>query len=179
MTQSRAIGLIEAVLLLESEPVSLEGLSRITGLPAKTVGEAVVELQSLYADEKHGITLVEVGGGFLLNPKMELWEDLKERYGKKGGRRLSQAALETLSIVAYSQPITRAEIENIRGVKADGMMRLLLDRELIREVGKKDVPGKPTQYGTTREFLKLFGLKSIAHLPKLDELEAEKFDDES
>ena len=84
--------------------------------------------------------------------------------------------METLSIIAYSQPITRGEIEAIRGVSADNMIRLLVERNLIKEVGKKDVPGKPVQYGTTRDFLKLFRLDSIADLPKLDETENERFE---
>jgi segregation and condensation protein B len=84
--------------------------------------------------------------------------------------------METLAIVAYSQPVTRAEVEAIRGVQADNMIRLLLEKTLIKEMGKKDVPGKPVQYGTTKEFLKIFRLGSIADLPKLDESEAERFE---
>ena len=82
----------------------------------------------------------------------------------------------TLSIIAYSQPITRAEIESIRHVNADNMMRLLLDRKFIKEVGKKDIPGKPVLYGTTNEFLEFFHLQSIADLPQLDEKESERFE---
>ena len=84
--------------------------------------------------------------------------------------------METLSIIAYSQPITRAEIEAIRGVSADTMIRLLVEKELIKEVGRKDIPGKPVQFGTTKEFLKVFGLNSIADLPKMDETEQERFE---
>lgn len=111
-------------------------------------------------------------------PKQDLWSSLKDHYGKKKDSKLSKAALETLSIIAYSQPITRAEIEGIRGVGADNMIRFLLDKELIKEVGKKDAPGKPIQYGTTKEFLKYFRLESIADLPRLDELEHERFERE-
>jgi len=89
---------------------------------------------------------------------------------------LSRAALETLSIIAYSQPITRGEIDAIRGVASDGMIRVLLARELIQEVGKKETPGRPIQFGTTRTFLRSFRLSSIADLPKLDDLEREKFE---
>jgi hypothetical protein len=121
---------------------------------------------------------VQSGGGWILAPKVELWEVLKDRYGKKADSRLSRAALETLSIIAYSQPITRAEIESLRGVSADGMVHFLLEKELIKEVGKKEAPGRPVQYGTTKEFLKYFRLGSIADLPKLDELDRERFDDE-
>ena len=84
--------------------------------------------------------------------------------------------METLSIIAYSQPITRAEIEAIRGVSADNMIRLLTERNLVKEVGKKDIPGKPVQFGTTKDFLKLFRLNSIADLPKLDESESDRFE---
>jgi segregation and condensation protein B len=86
--------------------------------------------------------------------------------------------METLSIIAYSQPITRQEIESIRGVSADGMIKLLLARNMIKEVGKKEAPGRPVQYGTTKEFLKLFRLASIADLPKMDELDQERFEPE-
>jgi segregation and condensation protein B len=86
--------------------------------------------------------------------------------------------METLSIIAYSQPITRQEIESIRGVSADGMIKLLAERQLIKEVGKKEAPGRPVQYGTTKEFLKLFRLASIADLPKMDELDQERFEPE-
>jgi len=104
-----------------------------------------------------------------------LWELLKPPYGKRNEGKLSRAALETLSIIAYSQPTTRQEIEAIRGVAADGMIKLLLARNIIREVGKKDAPGRPIQYGTTKDFLKLFRLASIADLPKMGETDEERF----
>jgi segregation and condensation protein B len=101
---------------------------------------------------------------------------LKERYGKKNEGKISRAAMETLAIVAYMQPVTRPEIEKIRGVSADNMIRLLLEKNLVREAGKKDIPGRPVMYGTTKEFLKNFGLSSIAELPKLGESDMEKFE---
>jgi segregation and condensation protein B len=171
----REAALVETVLFLESEPLDEASLSRITGL-SRDVIEAALDL--LHEESRlgsRGIEPVKAGGGWILAPKAELWESLKERYGKKNESRLSRAALETLSIVAYSQPITRAEIEAIRGVSADGMIRFLLDRELVKEVGKKEAPGRPVQYGTTKEFLKYFRLGSIADLPRLDELESERF----
>ena len=120
--------------------------------------------------------IAELGGGYTFVVKQRLWDMLKPRYGKRSEGKLSRAALETLSIIAYSQPVTRQEIESIRGVSADGMIKLLSSKNLIREVGKKQVPGRPVQYGTTKEFLKTFRLASIADLPKLDELDAEKFE---
>ncbi|MFQ3619912.1 MAG: SMC-Scp complex subunit ScpB [Spirochaetales bacterium] len=172
----RECALIEAILFLESEPLDEKTLCRLTGLSKEIVHRAIEILKPKYGTEEHGIELIELGGGYLFSPKKEYWEVLKDRYGKKQEGKLSRAAMETLSIIAYSQPITRAEIENLRGVSADGMIKLLLSKNLIREVGKKDAPGKPVQYGTTKEFLKLFGLKSIADLPKLDEKEKERFE---
>jgi segregation and condensation protein B len=170
--------LVETVLFLESEALDEAALARITGLSREVIDGAIELLcDECRSSQTRGVEPVRSGGGWILAPKAELWENLKERYGKKNENRLSRAALETLSIVAYSQPITRAEVEAIRGVSADGMIRFLLDREFIKEVGKKEAPGRPVQYGTTKEFLKYFRLGSIAELPRLDELESGRFDD--
>jgi segregation and condensation protein B len=168
--------LIEAILYLEADPLDKAGLVRISGLSAEVVDRALENLENRYGREDSGLALTRIGGGIMISPKREYWDNLKERYGKKNESRLSRAAMETLSIIAYSQPITRNEIEAIRGVSADNMVHLLIEKELIREVGKKDVPGKPIQYGTTREFLKLFRLESIADLPKLNESERDRFE---
>ena len=168
--------LIEAILFLETEPVDEGLLTRTTGFSREVVDQVIELLKERYADESHGVELVQISGGWALSPKKELWDSLKDRYGKKNDSRLSRAAMETLSIIAYSQPITRPEIEAIRGVSADNMIRILVERGLIKEVGKKDIPGKPIQFGTTRDFLKFFRLNSIADLPKLDETESERFE---
>jgi segregation and condensation protein B len=170
--------LIEAVLLLESDPVELRKLSSITGLSPEDTEAAIANLRTVLEEDRHGLEIVEIGGGYAFAPRKDLWEQLRERYGKSAENRLSKAALETLAIVAYSQPITRAEVESIRGVSADGMIKLLLSRNFIREVGTKDTVGKPVQYGTTREFLKAFRLNTISDLPKLDGLERERFEQE-
>lgn len=178
MELTREAALIEAVLLLENDPVEPRKLAVITGLAIEAVQEAITLLQSALESDGHGLEIVEIGGGYSFAPRKGLWEQLRERYGKSAENRLSKAALETLAIIAYSQPITRAEIESIRGVQADGMIKLLASRNFIREVGKKDVPGKPIQFGTTREFLKAFRLSTISDLPKLDGLERERFEPE-
>lgn len=178
MELSKDAALVEAVLLLESDPVELRKLSGITGLSHEAVQEAISQLRAVLEGDGHGLEIVEIGGGYAFAPRKDLWEQLRGRYGKSAENRLSKAALETIAIVAYSQPITRAEIESIRGVAADGMIKLLLSRNFIREVGKKDVLGKPVQYGTTREFLKAFRLNTISDLPKLDGLERERFEQE-
>lgn len=174
----KEVALIETVLFLEAEPMDEAALARATDLAPEVVALALEALREEYATPLHGLEPVQSGGGWILAPKVELWEVLKDRYGKKADSRLSRAALETLSIIAYSQPITRAEIESLRGVSADGMVHFLLEKELIKEVGKKEAPGRPVQYGTTKEFLKYFRLGSIADLPKLDELDRGRFDDE-
>lgn len=170
--------LVEAVIYLENDAVDDETIAAITGLSPERVKEALARLREIYADPRHGVELVTLGGGYQLTPKAFLAEPLQSRYGKRNENRLSRAALETLSIIAYSQPVTRGEIEGMRGVSAEGMVKLLASRELIKVVGKRDAPGKPVEYGTTKEFLKLFRLSSIAELPKLDEVDREKYADE-
>lgn len=167
--------LVEGILMVEAEPQSAERLARLTGIPAGAVRAAVAEVRRRFEDPDHGVQVLEVAGGFTLVPKPELWPWLRHHYGRLARGNLSRAALETLAIVAYSQPITRSEIESIRGVSADGMIRLLGERNLIREVGRKDAPGRPIQYGTSGEFLRVFGLTSIAELPKLAEADRAKF----
>jgi segregation and condensation protein B len=176
MSLDQTAALVEAVLFLENEPVDAGTLGRITGLTRKQVFGALEDLRRRYADGDHGLEIMELAGGYTLAVKQQYGELLKPRYGKRNEGKLSRAALETLSIIAYSQPVTRQEIESIRGVSADGMIKLLSGKNLIKEVGKKQVPGRPVQYGTTKEFLKTFRLASIADLPKLDELDAEKFE---
>ena len=173
---SKETALIEAIIFLEGDTLDEAALSRISGLSHDIVVKALEKINARYANADSGLELTRIGGGMMLSPKKEYWENLKNRYGKKNESRLSRAAMETLSIIAYSQPVTRSEIEAIRGVQADNMIRLLAEKELIREMGKKDVPGKPVQYGTTREFLKVFRLATIADLPKLSESEAERFE---
>ena len=168
--------LVETVLFLESESKTSSQLAAITKLPTVAVDECIAYLREKYAHDDSGIELSSVQEGWILTPKRQLFDLVRERYGRKNAGRLSRAAMETLSIIAYSQPVTRAEIESIRHVNADGMMRLLLDRKLVKEVGKKDIPGKPVMYGTTKEFLEFFNLKSIADLPELDEKESERFE---
>jgi segregation and condensation protein B len=172
----KQVALIEAILFLEADAVSEAFLVKTSGLSKPEVQQALTQLKEIYGKNEHGIELISLAGGYMFTPKKQLWEMLKTRYGKKAEARLSRAAMETLAIIAYSQPITRSEIESVRGVSSDAMIKLLLTREFIKEVGKKDVPGKPLQYGTTKDFLRHFNLDSISDLPKLNEVERRRFE---
>lgn len=168
-------GLVEAVLFLESEPLSVDALAGITQFSADVVEKCIEVLKEKYSSESSGVELSVITGGYVLTPKKEFWECVKERYGNKNEGKLSRSALEVLAIIAYKQPISRAEIEALRGVSPDNMIRLLTERQLIKEVGRRDSPGRPVEFGTTKEFLKFFRLNSIAELPQLDEKEEERF----
>lgn len=168
--------IIESILFLENEPVTLKTISRISQLAENVVQQVIELLKERYSKEEFGIEIIELNGGYSFSPKEHLWGLLKEHYGKKNEEKLSKAAMETLSIIAYSQPLTKTEVENIRGVSADNMIRLLVKKGLVKELGKKDVPGKPLLYGTTDEFLKAFRLNSIADLPKLNEQDRDRFE---
>jgi len=176
MDFNKETALCETILFLESEPLTVKVLSNKAQLSEEVVEKCLESLKEKYASENSGIELSMVTGGWCITPKKEYWELLKEFYGSKRDGRLSKSAMETLAIIAYSQPITRAEVEQLRGVGVDNMIRLLLERNLIKEVGKKEVPGRPTLFGTTKEFLKLFHLNSISDLPKLDEDDEQRFE---
>ncbi|MBC6714060.1 SMC-Scp complex subunit ScpB [Treponema sp. Marseille-Q3903] len=176
MEFNKESALIECILFLESEPLSVKVISNKAQLSEEVVTKCLEKLEERYSAQDSGVELTMITGGWCLTPKKEYWDVLKEYYGSKREGRLSKSAMETLAIIAYSQPITRAEIEQIRGVGVDNMIRLLIERNLIKEVGKKEAPGRPTLFGTSKEFLKLFRLNSIAELPKLDEDEQERFE---
>lgn len=176
MEFNKESALIECILFLESEPLSVKVISNKAQLSEEVVNKCLEKLEEKYSAQDSGVELTMITGGWCLTPKKEYWDVLKEYYGSKREGRLSKSAMETLAIIAYSQPITRAEIEQIRGVGVDNMIRLLIERNLIKEVGKKEAPGRPALFGTSKEFLKLFRLNSIAELPKLDEDEQERFE---
>jgi segregation and condensation protein B len=140
------------------------------------VTEALEELTEAYYSDNHGLSLVENAETYSFVPVTRLNDKLRSCYGKKIDKRLSKAALETLAIVAYSQPITRGEITKIRGVVSDSIIRILRERDYIKVVGRKDVQGHPCLYGTTRKFLYTFKLESISELPKLSETDRLRFE---
>lgn len=136
---------------------------------AQEIRQILEALKKEYIDKGRGFKLFEIAGGFQLVSDPRFSSYLKRFYQSREKKRLSQASLETLSVVAYRQPATRADIESIRGVNVDGAIKTLLEKGLVRIVGRKEVPGRPMLYGTTKEFLEHFGLNSVKELPALSE----------
>jgi len=178
MTLSENARLIETVLFLENEPLSVERICKMTGIWESDVKNALNELSDAFYSADHGLALVESAETFSFVPCSNLNEKLRACYGKKIDKRLSKAAMETLAIVAYSQPITRSEITKIRGVVSDSIIRILRERDYIKVVGRKDVQGHPCLYGTTRKFLYTFKLETISNLPRLSEIDKQRFEKE-
>ena len=163
--------IIESLLFVADGPQTLQRFVEVLdGVDKETIQAVLQELQSECDAERRGVRLVEVAGGFQLRTAKNNADWVKKFLGGRPAR-MGKATLETLAIVAYRQPITRAEIEAIRGVDVDGVIATLLERNLIRAVARKDVPGRPFLYGTTPEFLQLFNLKDLTHLPTLKEMD--------
>ncbi len=175
---SKNARLVETILFLENDSVSKDKLQKMTNLKEDELFNALDEIKQHFDDYMHGLTLSTLHDRYQFLPSKDLHKELKKCYGKKVDKRLSKAALETLSIVAYSQPVTKREIDNIRGVSSDSIVRLLRDREYIKVIGRKDVPGHPCLYGTSRKFLLEFNLRSISELPKLSDIDKQRFMDD-
>ena len=168
-TQRKA--LIEALIFVSESPLGLELIKEtLGGIQKKDLQRLLSELMEDYNRSPRGFTLVEVAEGFQFRTRPEYAEWIK-KLKKTKSLALSQPGLETLAIIAYKQPILRGEVERIRGVDSGGVLRTLLERKLIRILGKKDVPGRPLVYGTSKQFLEMFGLKDLSSLPTLKDIE--------
>lgn len=160
--------IVETLLFITDRPLKPGRIADvIDGVDARRVREMILEIQDDYLRRNSAIQVVEVGGGFQMSTKPEYGRWVRRLYNEKMTTKLSNAALETLAIIAYKQPITRAEMEAIRGVDVAGPLERLLERSLVRVVGKKDTVGRPLVYGTTDEFLRMFGLNKVSDLPDL------------
>ena len=170
MDRAEQLRVIEALILASPEPVQAARLAEI--VPDCTAGDTkdlVNELNTEYQKQDRSFEIWEVAGGYQIRTRAE-FSGYVQQLQKQRPLRLSRAALDSLSIVAYKQPVTRAEIEDIRGVDAGAVLKGLLDRRLLRIVGHREVPGRPMLYGTTRRFLEVFGLESLKGMPSLREL---------
>lgn len=182
MEKNKGKAVIEAILFSAGRVIKINELMAIMELSSDEVISLVNSLQEDYQKEDRGIEIIKVEDGYQLATKKEKYEYLYPIFDKRSKPSLSQAAMETLSIIAYNPKITRAEIEAIRGVNSDGTIYKLLEYNLIENVGKADLPGRPSMYSTTQNFLKMFGISDLKELPelpryKLDENEQIVIDD--
>ena len=171
MEREEIRSIIESLLFVADGPQSLQRFAEVLdGVDRETIQSILNELQIELETQNRGVRLAEVAGGYQLRTPKANADWVKKFLGGRPAR-MGKATLETLAIIAYRQPITKAEIEAIRGVDVDGVITTLMERSLIRAVARKDVPGRPFLYGTTAEFLQLFNLKDLSQLPTLKEME--------
>jgi segregation and condensation protein B len=164
--------IIEALIFASPEPITPKTLYKLLdGEPKEDVDAALAAVRVDYADHPCGLQIVEVAGGYQITTKPELHEWVRKLFHERTTSKLSVQSLETLAVIAYKQPVTAPEIAEIRGVSSSsGVLQTLIERKLVKTVGRKQVVGRPFMYGTTREFLERFGLNDINDLPKVDEL---------
>ncbi|MBZ0263564.1 SMC-Scp complex subunit ScpB [bacterium] len=168
------LGALEAMLFASDHPIQEQEISETLGVKQDEVASLTNQLDQLYQQHNHGIALQHTGAGWRLVTRSEYSEIVKRHLRLKQKTKLSRAALECISIVAYRQPVSRMEVEEIRGVDSSQVLRNLLERDLIKIKGRAEVPGRPLLYGTTDSFLAYFGLDSLVSLPKPEELLGEQ-----
>jgi segregation and condensation protein B len=168
--------LLEALLFLESDGLDSARLMTYTGFEQEELAELMAELKSEYEVRSSGLEIAEAAGLYQMRAHPRFSLALARAFGAKSTNKLSRTSMEVLAIVAYKQPITKAEIEEIRGVSSEYAIKTLLEKDLIGVASRRDSPGKPLQFSTTKNFLKVFGLTTIRDLPKLRELKELEFE---
>lgn len=175
MDMTKAQAIIEAILFTMGESVEISRLSAVLDLDLKSTKEIISNMKEKYASDERGISLLELEDSVQLCTKSDMYEYLIKIAKTPKKFVLTDTLLETLSIIAYKQPVTRVEIERIRGVSCDHAVNKLLEYNLIKELGRLDAPGRPLLFGTTEEFLRSFGVKSLEDLPELNQVQIEEF----
>lgn len=175
MDKQRKKAILEAILFTMGESVEVERLASVIEEDNKATRELLIEMKEEYEGKECGVTLMELEDSFQMCTKSEMYEYLIKIAKTPRKYVLTDTLLETLSIIAYKQPITRAEIEKIRGVSCDHAVNRLVEFGLIAEVGRMEAPGRPLLFGTTEEFLRSFGVKSLEELPELSAVQIEEF----
>ena len=170
MEENNLKSAIEALIFASEKPITIEQIKKVLGdLDTLSINKIITELKNEYEAQNMGMRVIEIAGGFQMITNSSFAAFLKKLFKNRYSDKLSRPALESLAIIAYKQPLTKAEIESLRNVNVDGVMKSLIDKNLIRICGRKKVPGRPFVFGTTREFLEHFGLKSLAELPKMED----------
>ncbi|HEY3297439.1 MAG TPA: SMC-Scp complex subunit ScpB [Armatimonadota bacterium] len=167
ITGDRLKAALESMLFVYTQPLTVQHAAKALGLDEIDVDVAMNELRLAYAGR--GLQIIRIAGGFQMCTRPEYSEYISALL-KPERTRLSRAALETVAIIAYRQPITQPEVDAIRGVNSDGVVRTLIEKNLVKQIGRKDTPGRPMLYATTEEFLSHFGLNDIAQLPELEDI---------
>ena len=175
MDRQEEKAILEAILFTMGESVEIERLAAVIEEDKNTTRQLLMEMKEEYDQKSGGITLIELEDSFQMCTRAEMYEYLIKIAKTPRKYVLTDTLLETLSIIAYKQPITRAEIEKIRGVSCDHAVNRLVEFGLIAEVGRMDAPGRPLLFGTTEEFLRSFGVKSLEALPELSAVQIEEF----
>jgi segregation and condensation protein B len=179
MEEKNYEAIIEAILFTMGDSVELEKIANAIELDKKETKEIIERMQQHYEDASKGIRIIELEGAYQMCTKPEMYEYLIRIAKQPRKRVLTDVLLETLSIIAYKQPVTRAEIEKIRGVSSDHAVSKLVEYGLVRELGRLDAPGRPLLFGTTEEFLRSFGVQSVDELPVLSPVQIEEFKQEA
>ena len=176
MELKEAESIIEGVLFAAGNPVHVEKLSDILDIDIKSTRALVTSLADKYDREKRGIQIIRLEDSYQMCTRRIYQDYIAHLAEPRRSQSLSNAAMEVLSIVAYKQPVTRGVIEQIRGVSCDSLVNKLLEKNFIEEVGRLDTPGRPMLFGTTEEFLRCFGIESVAELPEFEERSADEFE---
>ena len=173
--QTRSIGeiisIVEALIFVADEPLTVKTLAEVLDEDRETIQAAVEELKNEYEQRESGLLVREIAGGWQISTRTEFHEEIRKFLKTRPSAKLSLAALETLAVIAYKQPVTVPEILEIRGVQSASAIKTLLDKRLIIAKGRKEAVGRPMQYGTSKDFLIQFGLKDLSELPNVEDFE--------
>ena len=167
MKLTEGIAAIEAIMFAYGEPITIEKLSEASGIDRETAVKLIDQLERRYNVQESGLRILRINDGFQIAARAEFSENIKAALETRKQQPLSQAAMETLSIVAYNQPVTKAFVEQVRGIDSSSVVNTLVERNLLEEAGRLDLPGRPVAYRTTDNFLRCFGLSRIEELPPL------------
>lgn len=173
--QARSIGelisIVEALIFVADEPISIKNLADVLEEEKEAIESAIEELKQEYERREGGLQLREIAGGWQISTRAEFHEEIRAFLKTRPSAKLSLAALETLAVIAYKQPVTVPEILEIRGVQSASAIKTLLDKKLITAKGRKETVGRPMQYGTSKDFMLQFGLKDLSELPSIEDFE--------
>lgn len=173
MKLTEGIAAIEAIMFAYGEPITIEKLSEASGIDRETAVKLIDQLERRYNVQESGLRILRINDGFQIAARQEYAENIKAALETRKQQPLSQAAMETLSIVAYNQPVTKAFVEQVRGIDSSSVVNTLVERNLLEEAGRLDLPGRPVAYRTTDNFLRCFGLSRIEELPPLPNQEGQ------